>query len=172
MTFKLLTSAGELVDEVDMPEPALVRFCYGERTPEKALLNEYPEFIIVRPDGSQVDWDFYHDRFEAPEYLKKKKIEEKELKKMFIPDVTKSCAKCESHRVASVSGKTSDLNFVSLGNQERDGYLPDDMGIGGGDYIEFDYCLDCGFLDGEWPLAPTTMETGSDDDDNDDDDGD
>jgi len=170
MTLKLMTLSGELVDEVDMTEPALVRFCYGERSPEKALLNEYPEFIIVRQDGTQVDWDFYHDRFEDPGYIKKKKIEEKEQKKMFIPDDSKSCSKCNSHRLASVSGKTSDLNFISFGNQERDGYVPDDMGLGGGDYIEFDYCLDCGFIDGEWPHPPTAIETGTDDADDEEDD--
>ena len=32
------------------------------------------------------------------------------------------------------------------------------LGIGGGDYIEFSYCGDCGQIQGDFPLAPTKME--------------
>lgn len=69
-----------------------------------------------------------------------------------------SCQKCNSERVASVGGKTSDMCFVSLGNKEHDGYVPYKMNIGGGDYIEFQYCLDCGQIQGEFPLPPCEIE--------------
>lgn len=70
-----------------------------------------------------------------------------------------SCQRCGSIRVASVSAKCSDLCFVSIGDAEKDGYVPHDMGIGGGDYVEFDICLDCGQVKGEWPLPPCELES-------------
>jgi hypothetical protein len=61
--------------------------------------------------------------------------------------------------VASVNGKTSDLCYVTIQDVEKDGYVPSDMNIGGGDYLEFDYCLDCGQMIGEFPiLYPTKLE--------------
>lgn len=30
-------------------------------------------------------------------------------------------------------------------------YVPSDLNIGGGDYLSFDVCLDCGQMQGEWP---------------------
>lgn len=58
---------------------------------------------------------------------------------------------CGSERIVEVSGKVSDSCFVRQGDDEHEGYVPYGMGIGGGDYIEFDYCLDCGRIqpDGE-----------------------
>ena len=70
------------------------------------------------------------------------------------------CQKCPSKRIASFSAKSSDLNHVRLGEKEHDGYVPRDMGIGGGDYVEFDWCLDCGQLQGKFPLPATSLETG------------
>jgi hypothetical protein len=32
------------------------------------------------------------------------------------------------------------------------------MGIGGGDYVAFSYCLDCGQIQGDFPLPETGME--------------
>lgn len=43
-------------------------------------------------------------------------------------------------------------------NIEFDGYVPDDLGIGGGDYVEFDLCLDCGQVQGTWPLPLSKKE--------------
>ena len=68
-----------------------------------------------------------------------------------------SC-KCGSKRIATVQAKSSDLNFISIGDKEHNGYVPKDMGIGEGDYIEFDYCLDCGQIQGEFPLPSTKLE--------------
>jgi hypothetical protein len=69
-----------------------------------------------------------------------------------------ACQKCKSERVASVSGKTSDMCSVYLGENEKEGYVPSNMNIGGGDYIEFEYCLDCGQIQGEFPLQPTELD--------------
>ena len=70
------------------------------------------------------------------------------------------CQACNSQRVALVCGKTSDLCVVEIAYvpRESDGYVPRDMNIGGGDYLEFNYCLDCGQIQGEWPLPIVGME--------------
>lgn len=69
---------------------------------------------------------------------------------------------CSHKRIASVGGKCSDCFFASIyvGDERReyDGYVLDDMNIGGGDMLEFKYCLDCGQIQGTWPLPETTLE--------------
>lgn len=62
------------------------------------------------------------------------------------------CQRCQSERVAQVSARCSDLCFYSIGDVEKDGYVPDNVGIGGGDNVEVSYCLECGQLQGEWPV--------------------
>jgi len=61
------------------------------------------------------------------------------------------CQKCGSNRVMGVSGKTSDMFYGQYKNYEINGYVPYDIGIGGGDYIDFNYCLKCGQMQGAWP---------------------
>lgn len=68
------------------------------------------------------------------------------------------------HRIMSVNGKTSDCFSGSLqsnhsleplnGGYDLNDYVPDDIGIGGGDYVEFSYCLDCGMIQGDFPVLP------------------
>ena len=75
----------------------------------------------------------------------------------------KACQTCKSPRVASITGKSVDLNNVQIGAKEHDGYVPTDMGIGDtgyGDYVEFAWCLDCGQIQGRWPRAKTKIEKG------------
>ena len=67
--------------------------------------------------------------------------------------------KCGSKRIAEVNGKTSDMCFVSVGNVDDRDYVPRDMNIGGGDYLDFSYCLDCGQMQGKFPLPITELET-------------
>jgi hypothetical protein len=45
------------------------------------------------------------------------------------------------------------------GKVEHHGYVPRDIGIGGGDYLKMSYCLDCGQIQGEFPLENTELET-------------
>ena len=59
---------------------------------------------------------------------------------------------CDNPRIALVSAKCSDLCSVTVDGQTHDGYVPDDMGIGGDDYVRFHYCLECGKIHGDWPL--------------------
>lgn len=79
------------------------------------------------------------------------------------------CRGCKSERVARVKGKTDDKCFISIGGKELDDYVPRDMGIGGGDYIEFSYCLDCGLIQGEFPLEETGLEEKEDEDEDEED---
>lgn len=51
---------------------------------------------------------------------------------------------CGSDRIAHICGKCSDLVSWSYSSIKSDGEVPSGVGIGGGDYIEFDYCLNCG----------------------------
>jgi len=71
-----------------------------------------------------------------------------------------SCQKCQSPRVASISGKTSDMCGVSIGEREQDGYVPRDMNVGGGDHLRFSMCLNCGQHQGKFPVPPTALERG------------
>ena len=58
-------------------------------------------------------------------------------------------------RIARVSAKCSDMcNVLFPGKEDyTDGYVPGKIGIGGGDYIEFAWCLDCGMIqDDSFPV--------------------
>lgn len=69
-----------------------------------------------------------------------------------------NCNKCKSIRVLDMSAKCSDRFNCDLGTATHDGYVPLDMGIGGGDYIELSMCLDCGQVQGKFPLPETDLE--------------
>jgi len=74
-----------------------------------------------------------------------------------------SCDNCDSVRIAYVDGKCSDCCGIGMrehGDQVE--YAPHDMGIGGGDYISFAYCLDCGRIQGTFPLPKTEIEGAKD----------
>lgn len=75
-----------------------------------------------------------------------------------------ACIKCKSERIATMGAKCSDMCLCSIGTvedgNEHDGYVPDDMGVGGGDYVDFQYCLDCGQIQGAFPLPKTKLEEG------------
>jgi len=57
-------------------------------------------------------------------------------------------------------GKCSDQAFASMqeSEHEHDGYAPDIDNVCDGDDIQFEVCLDCGQMQGEWPLEKTEFE--------------
>jgi hypothetical protein len=55
-----------------------------------------------------------------------------------------NCSNCHSPRLAYISAKCSDLFFIKVNNDEKHDYVPYNLGIGGGDYVQFTYCLQCG----------------------------
>jgi len=63
------------------------------------------------------------------------------------------CKQCSSERSASIAAKSSDRNSGEIDGVEFEGYVPDDIGIGAGDYIWFEWCLDCGQIIGDFPVA-------------------
>jgi hypothetical protein len=168
MKIKLYTSvdgvAAEFIDEVDVNEGIAVRFCYDNWPEEDRIRYEFdyqapdhlrrPPFEIQRPDGSWFPWA---DTISRPV---EDEDEDEDEGEPVVLDESVSCQRCKSHRVASVSGKCSDLGSFGLGSIDHDGSIPDEVGIGGGDYIEIDYCLDCGQLQGEWPLPVSPIERG------------
>jgi len=58
------------------------------------------------------------------------------------------CDGCSSDRLLSVNGKVSDMFSADFKNADYQGYVPRDLGVGGGDYIELEICLDCGKVQG------------------------
>jgi hypothetical protein len=68
----------------------------------------------------------------------------------------KTC-KCGSSRILSVTGKTSDMCFVKYDSIEHDGYVPGGLNIGDGDYIEIDLCMDCGKVQGKFPVTDSKI---------------
>lgn len=71
-----------------------------------------------------------------------------------------TCIRCKSERIAEISSKSSDLNSFKMQSSEdwSEGYVPHDMGIGGGDYTELAWCLNCGQIQGTFPLPPCELE--------------
>lgn len=77
-------------------------------------------------------------------------------------DGAKICQRCGSERVAEICAKCSDLCSTSIGVLDCDGYAPQDMGLENdyGDYVHFSYCLDCGQIQGKWPIKKCDLEKG------------
>ncbi len=81
---------------------------------------------------------------------------------------------CNSGRKLVVSAKCSDLCSVQVRDgtfqKEHDGYVPRGLGlrndndgeaaqaINGGDYIAFTLCLDCGKVQGQFPIPQAAVQ--------------
>ena len=77
-------------------------------------------------------------------------------------EVIETCRRCGSPRLARILGHCSDMCSIDLGGKHTHGYVPRDLGIGGGDDVHFLYCLDCGQIQGQFPLPPSGIEEGHD----------
>lgn len=62
------------------------------------------------------------------------------------------CQKCHSPQLMEVSAKCSDCCSVGAPGYLHDGYVPHDLNIGGGDCVEFTVCMNCGHMQGKWPI--------------------
>lgn len=70
-----------------------------------------------------------------------------------------SCQHCKSERIAHVDAKCSDMCIFRVGLEERIDYAPKNVGIGGGDYVSFDYCLECGQIqDPNFPIPQENVD--------------
>lgn len=63
------------------------------------------------------------------------------------------CKKCGSESILHFSGNTSDRFDATFKGMEHQGYVLSGLNIGGGDYIEIDVCMQCGHMQGDWPVA-------------------
>lgn len=73
-----------------------------------------------------------------------------------------ACQRCKSERILHINGKCSDLCFTSIGEHEKDGYVPTDIGLLDkyGDYVKLRYCLNCGQIQGHFPVDTCELERG------------
>lgn len=62
---------------------------------------------------------------------------------------------CNSDRIALLNGKTSDQCQFQYKDIDTDGYVPKGILIGDqyGDYIQFEFCLECGKIQGKFPIS-------------------
>lgn len=74
--------------------------------------------------------------------------------------VATGCQRCGGHRLARVLAHCSDMCGVEVSGRRHHGYVPRGLGIGGGDDVQFTYCLDCGQMQGLFPLTRTLLEAG------------
>jgi hypothetical protein len=63
------------------------------------------------------------------------------------------CSRCSGLRMARVYGHCNDMCSVDIVGRHDHGYVPRDLGVGGGDAVHFDFCLDCGQIHGNLPAA-------------------
>jgi len=65
-----------------------------------------------------------------------------------------NCQRCNNSRVISISAKCSDLCRVTYPNGvENLGYVPMIENIGSGDCVKFMVCLECGQVQGKFPVT-------------------
>mgnify|MGYP003406024150 FL=1 len=62
-----------------------------------------------------------------------------------------NCQKCKSERIMCVFAHCQDCCVIELDNREHQGYVPYDLGIGGGDDVQIKLCMNCGTVQGTWP---------------------
>jgi hypothetical protein len=65
------------------------------------------------------------------------------------------CDKCLSGRIMLVTAKCSDLCAIGYDDIDYDGYVPGGFPFSDefGDYVEFALCLDCGKMQGKFPVS-------------------
>ena len=63
------------------------------------------------------------------------------------------CIKCNGENILSIGGKTGDLCSGELQGIDFEGGVPEGFNLGGGDYLQFKLCIDCGQVQGEFPIT-------------------
>lgn len=64
---------------------------------------------------------------------------------------------CKSERILDIHAHSSDRNIVLLQGKEKNGYLPRIAGICGGDDVQVRICLDCGQVQGNFPIKESDV---------------
>lgn len=74
-------------------------------------------------------------------------------------DTKGDCQRCDSDRLARIIITSKDRNVLIVARRTTEGYPPVGFGLGGGgDDLEFVWCLDCGQIQGDWPVYPQDEE--------------
>lgn len=70
------------------------------------------------------------------------------------------CESCKSNRMISILAKCDDRFIMSYKGIEiiKNDYVPHNIGIGGGDYLNITFCLDCGKIRGDFPIINDHIE--------------
>jgi hypothetical protein len=78
-----------------------------------------------------------------------------------LPIPNAKCQRCNTERVLFISMKVCDFS-VFVNDKHRDAYIPTDIGLGeySSDYLEFEFCLQCGQIQGLFPVPPSKLEQG------------
>ncbi len=67
---------------------------------------------------------------------------------------------CGKPELIVVNAKCSDMCHIRYPDlTEEQGYVPRNINIGGGDYIEFSYCINCGKIRGKFPIMAEIKTT-------------
>ncbi|MDX2130299.1 MAG: hypothetical protein SFU91_14790 [Chloroherpetonaceae bacterium] len=78
---------------------------------------------------------------------------------MMVSSNQACCSLCGSERIISVSAKTGDLCVIQFKSKRFLGNLPKEIGIGGGEYLELRFCLQCGRIQNDFPRLHTSLES-------------
>jgi hypothetical protein len=80
-------------------------------------------------------------------------------KKEEIRQEAQTCQNCGTEgRIYEATGYGKDLNWCKWKGKERDGYLPEVTNLSGGDELTIAVCLECGQVQGEWPVEDPCIE--------------
>lgn len=63
-----------------------------------------------------------------------------------------SCDNCESDRILEINAKCADRCHSSYKGVDKSDYPPSIPGLCGNDYVDPSVCLDCGKVQGEFPV--------------------
>ena len=104
--------------------------------------------------------DFHFMLKQEMDERERKATAQEEAKKSFAKKNPKApvskgvikCSKCQSDKIAQVQGRVKDLFNLRVKDFEYEGYVLHNLNIGSGDDLEFDYCLDCGQMQGKFPI--------------------
>jgi hypothetical protein len=62
-----------------------------------------------------------------------------------------ACFRCKAYHIADIPVNRCIIEINGL--SKHVGHIPTD-GIGSGDYVKICICLDCGQIQGNWPMFP------------------
>jgi len=82
----------------------------------------------------------------------------KRVKVKINPEELPRCKFCDSNRLAYINVKGGDTCIFKYKGKEYEGSAPHDLGFEGGNYLEIDYCLECGRIQSEFPIPEAIVE--------------